>query len=43
MTATVTWHISWTGTGQAEPKALPAGSFGTPQDVTVQEIQTVNR
>jgi enoyl reductase len=43
LTATVTWHISWTGTGQAVPKDLPTGTFGTPQDVTVQEIQAVNR
>lgn len=43
MTVTVTWHITWTGTGHPEPQALPAGTFGTPQDVTVREIQTVNR
>ncbi|MCM2419068.1 hypothetical protein [Streptomyces sp. RKAG293] len=41
--ATVTWHISWTGTGQANPKDLPEGTFGTPQDVTVREVQTINR
>lgn len=41
--ATVTWKISWIGTGQPAPVALPDGTFGTPQDVTVQEIQTVNR
>jgi enoyl reductase len=40
--ATVTWKISWTGTGQAKPVALPDGTFGTPQNVTVQEIQAVN-
>ncbi|WP_051950677.1 hypothetical protein [Actinacidiphila yeochonensis] len=43
MTVTVTWRISWTGTGQTAPKALPTGRFGASQDVTVQEIQTVNR
>ncbi|WP_328463759.1 hypothetical protein [Streptomyces sp. NBC_00448] len=43
LTATVTWRISWTGTGQATPKQLPSGTFGTPQEVTVREIQTVNR
>jgi len=43
LTVTVTWRISWTGTGQATPKALPTGRFGTPQEVTVREIQTVNR
>ncbi|MEV6009571.1 hypothetical protein AB0M29_22505 [Streptomyces sp. NPDC051976] len=41
--ATVTWHISWTGTGQRRPVALPDGSFGTPQDAYVHEFQTVNR
>ncbi|MFI9103999.1 hypothetical protein ACIGXA_26125 [Streptomyces fildesensis] len=41
--ATVTWHISWTGTGQPTPKDLPEGTFGSPQDVTVREIQTINR
>jgi len=41
--ATVTWKISWTGTGQPEPVALDDGTFGTPQDVNVQEVQTVNR
>jgi enoyl reductase len=43
LTATITWQISWTGTGQPVPKALPAGAFGKPQDITVQEIQTINR
>ena len=41
--ATVTWKISWTGTGQPTPVALPDGTFGTPQDAYVREIQTVNR
>ena len=43
LTATVTWKISWTGTGQPTPVDLPDGTFGAPQDVTVQEIQTINR
>lgn len=43
LTATVTWKICWTGTGQATPKELPSGTFGTPQEVTVREIQSVNR
>lgn len=42
-TATVTWKIIWTGTGHPTPVALPDGTFGTPQDVDVREIQTVNR
>ena len=41
--ATVTWKISWTGTGQPTPVALPDGTFGTPQDVHVREVQTINR
>jgi enoyl reductase len=41
--ATVTWKISWTGTGRPTPVALEDGTFGTPQDVEVREIQTVNR
>ncbi|MEU6278736.1 hypothetical protein [Streptomyces sp. NPDC047028] len=40
--ATVTWRISWTGTGGAGGK-LPDGAFGHAQDVTVREIQAVNR
>ncbi|WP_405565533.1 hypothetical protein [Streptomyces sp. NBC_01180] len=41
--ATITWNISWTGTGQPKPKDLPDGTFGTTQDVTVDEIQAINR
>ncbi|MFF0225983.1 hypothetical protein [Streptomyces sp. NPDC004629] len=41
--ATVTWKITWTGTGTPEPQALPDGTFGNDQAVTVQEIQSVNR
>ncbi|MGW2823264.1 hypothetical protein ACWC24_20085 [Streptomyces sp. NPDC001443] len=40
--ATITWRINWTGTGGAGG-ALPDGTFGSTQDVTVQEIQAVNR
>jgi hypothetical protein len=40
--ATITWQVSWTGTGGAGGN-LPNGTFGTTQDVTVQEIQAVNR
>lgn len=40
--ATITWEISWTSsTGEGED--LPDGTFGTEQDVTVQEIQSINR
>ncbi|MET8558849.1 hypothetical protein ABZV64_28390 [Streptomyces sp. NPDC004959] len=41
--ATLTWKINWTGTGVAAPQPLPDGSFGAEQDVTVREIQSVNR
>ncbi|MFF2844789.1 hypothetical protein ACFVT5_00455 [Streptomyces sp. NPDC058001] len=41
--ATVTWKIRWTGTGNPEPQTLPAGTFGTEQAITVQEIQSINR
>ncbi|MET9733895.1 hypothetical protein ABZZ79_25545 [Streptomyces sp. NPDC006458] len=40
--ATITWEIAWTGTGGAGGD-LPDGTFGTEQDITVQEIQSVNR
>jgi hypothetical protein len=40
--ATITWDITWTGTGGTGGD-LPDGTFGTTQAVTVQEIQAVNR
>ncbi|MGW2899386.1 hypothetical protein ACWDAO_33580 [Streptomyces sp. NPDC001212] len=40
--ATITWRISWIGTGGAGGD-LPDGTFGATQAVTVQEIQAVNR
>ncbi|MBX9365321.1 hypothetical protein [Streptomyces sp. WAC04114] len=40
--ATVTWEITWTGTGGTGGD-LPDGTFGATQDVVVQEIQAVNR
>ncbi|MEU6380019.1 hypothetical protein [Streptomyces sp. NPDC046909] len=40
--ATITWDIAWTGTGGTGGD-LPNGTFGTTQDITVQEIQAVNR
>ncbi|MGI5197350.1 hypothetical protein ACQEVY_27595 [Streptomyces sp. CA-288835] len=39
--ATVTWEITWEGTN-GEAGALPDGTFGSEQDITVQEIQSVN-
>ncbi|HET6858378.1 MAG TPA: hypothetical protein VFH94_14970, partial [Streptomyces sp.] len=41
--ATVTWKISWTGTGNPVATDLPDGTFGTTQDINVQEIQAINR
>lgn len=41
--ATVTWKISWTGTGVDEPVGLPDGEFGADQEVVVEEIQSINR
>ena len=40
--ATLTWKISWTGTGNTGG-ALPDGTFGTTTPLAVQEIQTVVR
>ncbi len=40
--ATVTWEITWTGSGGAGGD-LPDGTFGATQDVVVQEIQAINR
>ncbi|MGQ4382649.1 hypothetical protein [Streptomyces sp. SAS_270] len=40
--ASVTWQITWEGTGGANGD-LPNGTFETTQDVNVQEIQSVNR
>ncbi|WP_341845629.1 hypothetical protein [Streptomyces silaceus] len=40
--ASVTWGISWRGSGGARGE-LPDGTFETARDVVVQEIQAVNR
>ncbi|MFK0155285.1 hypothetical protein ACIQVK_24810 [Streptomyces sp. NPDC090493] len=40
--ASITWQISWEGSGGAKGD-LPDGVFETTQDLTVQEIQSVNR
>ncbi|MFI7322422.1 hypothetical protein [Streptomyces venezuelae] len=40
--ASFTWEISWKGTGGAKGD-LPDGTFETTQDMTVQEIQSINR
>ncbi|MFG2790523.1 hypothetical protein [Streptomyces sp. NPDC048419] len=40
--ASITWQVSWEGTGGAKGD-LPDGTFDTTQDMNVQEIQSVNR
>ncbi|MER5222144.1 hypothetical protein [Streptomyces flaveus] len=40
--ATITWDITWVGTGGAGGD-LPDGTFGNDQEITVQEIQSINR
>ncbi|WAM00466.1 hypothetical protein [Streptomyces sp. Je 1-369] len=40
--ASITWEISWEGTGGAKGD-LPDGTFETTQDMNVQEIQSINR
>ena len=40
--ASVTWEISWEGTGGAQGD-LPNGTFETTQDMNVQEIQSISR
>ncbi|MEV7386556.1 hypothetical protein [Streptomyces sp. NPDC091215] len=42
LNATITWKITWTGS-DGNGDRLPDGVFGKPQDVIVQEIQSVNR
>lgn len=42
--ATVTWKISWTGTGHDKPTRFPDGTFaGKPVDLIVREVQAINR
>jgi hypothetical protein len=40
--ASITWQISWEGSGGAKGD-LPDGTFETTQDMAVQEIQAINR
>ncbi|MFF8536216.1 hypothetical protein ACF07B_30375 [Streptomyces sp. NPDC015532] len=42
LSASITWQISWQGSGGAAGD-LPDGTFETTQDMNVQEIQSVNR
>ncbi|MET8684255.1 hypothetical protein ABZV77_08565 [Streptomyces sp. NPDC004732] len=41
--ASLTWEITWTGTGQNAPLGMPDGKIEAVQDVTVEEIQSINR
>ncbi|MFD4630120.1 hypothetical protein ACFVYR_16740 [Streptomyces sp. NPDC058284] len=41
--AALTWEISWTGTGQADPVGMPDGTIEVTQDITVEEVQSINR
>ncbi|WP_307840404.1 hypothetical protein [Streptomyces sp. G44] len=41
--AALTWEISWTGTGQADPVGMPDGTIEVVQDIAVEEVQSVNR
>ncbi|TPQ22059.1 hypothetical protein FGD71_011735 [Streptomyces sporangiiformans] len=41
--AQLTWEISWTGTGQAGAVNMPDGTIEAVQNVTVEEIQSINR
>ncbi|MFF1710280.1 hypothetical protein [Streptomyces sp. NPDC058268] len=41
--ASLTWEISWQGTGQAAPVGMPNGTIEAVQDITVEEIQSINR
>jgi enoyl reductase len=43
LTATVTWSVSWTGTGQATPERLPDALMETSHTLTVREVQTIVR
>lgn len=41
--ASLTWEITWQGTGQATAVAMPNGTIEAVQDITVEEIQSINR
>ncbi|MGP3987451.1 hypothetical protein [Streptomyces sp. 3N207] len=40
--STLKWNASWEGSGGAGANDLPTGEFGSQQNVTVQEIQSIN-
>ncbi|MEV7195319.1 hypothetical protein AB0N81_26465 [Streptomyces sp. NPDC093510] len=41
--ASLTWEISWTGTGQNTPVGMPDGKIEAVQEITVEEVQSINR
>ncbi|WP_372459874.1 hypothetical protein [Streptomyces anatolicus] len=41
--AALTWEISWTGTGQTGPVDMPDGTIEVVQEITVEEVQSINR
>ncbi|MEO3753513.1 hypothetical protein [Streptomyces sp. B6B3] len=43
LTATITWSVSWTGTGNPDPQELPDAVLETTHDITVDEVQTIVR
>jgi hypothetical protein len=43
LNVTATWKVSWTGSDGGGAHALPDGRIQQPKQVTVQEIQSVNR
>ncbi|MGP3968134.1 hypothetical protein [Streptomyces sp. 6N223] len=43
LTATITWSVSWTGTGQPEPQELPDAVLETTHELTVEEVQAIVR
>ena len=43
LTATITWSVSWTGTGNPDPQGVPDAVLETTHDITVEEVQTIVR
>lgn len=43
LTATITWSVTWTGTGNPTPQELPSAVLETSHELTVDEIQTIVR
>ncbi|MEK8171315.1 hypothetical protein NKH77_23315 [Streptomyces sp. M19] len=42
MRATLTWKVDWQGSGNTGGD-LPDGTFSTTSDITVREVQAINR